>query len=86
VAQCDAAKRSSYPAWLSGIRASVFIPVWIICGLITAVLISVADHSNQVIYSLLVGHGVVVHATVRWPRVRDGRVPWLDRLHASRNS
>jgi hypothetical protein len=64
VAQSDAAKRSGYPAWLSGIRASVFIPVWIVCGLIAAVLISVADHSNQVIYSRLVGHGVVVHATV----------------------
>jgi hypothetical protein len=64
VAQSDAAKRSSYPAWLSGIRASVFIPVWIVCGLIAAVLISVADHSNQVIYSRLVRQGVVVHATV----------------------
>jgi hypothetical protein len=49
---------------LTSIRPGIYIPVWIVCGVIAAVLVSVLDHSNQVIYSRLVKHGVVVKAIV----------------------
>lgn len=51
-------------AQLTSLRPGVFIPLWVVCGLIAAVLISVMDHSNQVFYSRLIERGVVVDARV----------------------
>ncbi len=46
------------------IRPRIFFPVWIACGVACALLISVADSSNQAFYARLERSGVVVSAVV----------------------
>jgi len=46
------------------IRPRIFLPVWIVCGVACAVLMSFAESGNQALYSRLERHGVVVSATV----------------------
>ena len=50
--------------WPTSIRASVFLPTWILCGAILALIISVAEKPNQGFYSQLEKHGVAVKGTV----------------------
>lgn len=46
------------------IRPRIFFPVWIVCGVVCAVLISIADSGNQNLYTRLERDGVVVSAVV----------------------
>ena len=50
--------------WPTDIRASIFVPTWIVCGTISALIIFVGEQSNDAFYSRLEKHRVVVKATV----------------------
>lgn len=59
-----AAQRQSLRSLPDDIRPSIFFPVWIVCGVACALLISIADSSNQALYTRLERHGVTVSAVV----------------------
>jgi hypothetical protein len=56
---------SAEPArWTERRRGVVFVAVWLVCGVLAALLISVVERPNQALYSRLQRHGVVVAARV----------------------